>query len=305
MFHGYTVLSGSILDLDPNSDAIVSSDDNQLSHGGGVSRAIWNRAGNDLAAEVNRVQPRLSLGDVFATGGYGTGSRHIFHAISIDFDLYQRLEPADVWPLLVKLLARAIDLNVASLALPMIGCGAGRLTAAAFLQEAEILAAEWMCIPCPAKAITIIDPRVAAGSERRTSKPHALADNLRPTSQGGSSLAKYLASLAQATAAVFLQGFAALEAELEPGVKTLPDKAARPPTPRDMPALVERSLRRELLQHKRILLHTARKYRNQFAHQRARARHRRDLRTAVWPAALHGADERVHVAAAVPGGARP
>lgn len=266
MFHGYTVAAGSILDLEPTPDAIVSSDDNHLSHGGGVSYAIWNRAGDDLAADVSRAEPRLSLGDVFVTSGYGTGSRHIFHAISIDFDLYRRLEPADVRPLLVRLLARAIDLNVTSLALPMLGCGRGRLTAAAFLQEAEILAAEWMCIPCPVKAITVVDTKLPAGSERRTPKAHDAAGDLPAASHGGGNLDKYLAELARVTSAVFVKGFASLEAQRAPSANDQSGRPPRPESPNDTIALVERWLQRALLPDERVLLQTARKYRNQFAH---------------------------------------
>jgi len=266
MFHGYSVLAGSILDLDPIPGAIVSSDDNHLSHGGGVSAAIWNRAGADLAAEVNRVQPRLSLGDVFVTGGYGTKARHIFHAISIDFDLYRGLEPADVRPLLVKLLARAIDFNLSSLALPMIGCGAGGLTTTAFLQEAETLAAEWMCVPCPVKAITIVDTGLPPGFERRTPKPLSLAGDLAPVSPGGGSLSSYLAVLAEATAADFLGGFADLESKVEAVARNRAVKMARPLPPHEMFALLERCLGRELPPDERMLVQAARKYRNQFAH---------------------------------------
>lgn len=266
MLSGYSVAAGSILDLDPTPDAIVSSDDDHLSHGGGVSHAIWQRAGSGLPAEVTRVQPRLSLGDVFVTGGYDTGSRRIFHAISIDLDLYRALEPGEVRPLLVTLLERAIEFDVASLALPMIGCGAGRVSPAVFLREAEILAAEWLCIPCPVKSITVADPRIPQVAECRVAKEEPFVGHLRHVSPDGRTLAEYLATLARATAAAFLDGFATLESLLETLARDRSDKAARPLAPDGMIALVERSLHRELLPDERILLQTVRKYRNQFAH---------------------------------------
>jgi O-acetyl-ADP-ribose deacetylase (regulator of RNase III) len=262
----FSVIAGSILDLDPTPDAIVSSDDNHLSHGGGVARAIWTRAGDELAAEVSVAAPRLSLGDVLVTGGYGTGSRNILHAISIDFDLYRRLDSADVRPLLVKLLARAIELNAASLALPMIGCGAGRLTPAAFLQEVELLATEWMCVPCPVTTITVVDFRMPPSFARRVRKEQRCSEHLSLPRFEGTTLAKYLDTLASATATAFLQGFARLESKLEPREGDQPVTVARPLPPQDMVAMTERALRRDLLPDEGMLLQTARKYRNQFAH---------------------------------------
>jgi len=104
-------------------EVLVSSDDNYLSHGGGVSRAIWQAAGEDLAPS----RPRLSLGSVHASGAGKLGARYILHAITVDFDLNRAVTARELRTLVGHLLLRADDLHAASVALPVLASGAGQL----------------------------------------------------------------------------------------------------------------------------------------------------------------------------------
>jgi O-acetyl-ADP-ribose deacetylase (regulator of RNase III) len=61
------VVVASITQLGERVDAIARSDDNRLSHGGGVSEAIWKAAGPELTRFVARAQPPLRLGQVFVS----------------------------------------------------------------------------------------------------------------------------------------------------------------------------------------------------------------------------------------------
>lgn len=54
----------SITALSQPVDAVVSSDDNWLSHGGGISLAIWKAAGRQFSREMTQRRPALRLGEV-------------------------------------------------------------------------------------------------------------------------------------------------------------------------------------------------------------------------------------------------
>jgi O-acetyl-ADP-ribose deacetylase (regulator of RNase III) len=78
-----TVRIGDLLESD--ADVIVSSDDNQLSMGGGLSRAISRAAGPAYEAEVREEARRLgnlTLGRVVPTSAGSLKYKKIFHAIS-------------------------------------------------------------------------------------------------------------------------------------------------------------------------------------------------------------------------------
>jgi O-acetyl-ADP-ribose deacetylase (regulator of RNase III) len=120
------VVSGSIDRLQQQYDALVSSDDNYLSHGGGVSAALWRAAGSELAAHVGSVRPQLRLGDVHVTPAFGLNARLLLHAVTIDFDENRRMGPRDARLLAGAVLDTAREQGCKTLALPLIGTGAGR-----------------------------------------------------------------------------------------------------------------------------------------------------------------------------------
>lgn len=111
---------------------VVSSDDNYLSHGGGVSAAIWGRVGDDLrrdeAVRAVRKGQRPRLGEV-VTSLVGIGEVPVFHAITIDFDLGVRLSRNDLGLLYTNLLNAADLRGATELILPAVGAGTAGLSA--------------------------------------------------------------------------------------------------------------------------------------------------------------------------------
>lgn len=77
----FSIIYGDITTLDV--DVIVSSDDNFLTMGGGVSDAILKAAGPALYADTRNI-PRLHLGDVYVSTAGNLPAKRIFHVITID-----------------------------------------------------------------------------------------------------------------------------------------------------------------------------------------------------------------------------
>ena len=130
------VFAGSITELGEQTDALVSSDDNYLTHGGGVSRALWLAAGPTVEKEAAAYIGRLSLGHVATTTAGRLNARHLLHAVTIDFDENRRIGPAEARALFGSVLNAAVDLKCTSLATPLLGTGAGRLDTEGFMNAA-------------------------------------------------------------------------------------------------------------------------------------------------------------------------
>lgn len=67
------------------AEVLVSSDDNYLTMGGGVSSALARAAGDTLREEARKHIP-LKLGDVAVTSAGKLKAKYVFHAITIDRD---------------------------------------------------------------------------------------------------------------------------------------------------------------------------------------------------------------------------
>ena len=128
-----TVVRGDIARLDRPVDVLVSSDDNYLSHGGGVSAAMWRAAGHELRSDptvVDLQEKRATrglmpaAGDVVVTGPGSLAAKHLVHAITIDFDRGVRLGGRDMSTLYGRCLDTALDVGAKSIALPVLGSGA-------------------------------------------------------------------------------------------------------------------------------------------------------------------------------------
>src|SRR5688572_6842561 len=63
------------------ADIIVSSDDDKLSMGGGVSAAILRAGGDDISRDASK-HFDLSVGDVATTSAGRLKAKHIFHAVT-------------------------------------------------------------------------------------------------------------------------------------------------------------------------------------------------------------------------------
>jgi O-acetyl-ADP-ribose deacetylase (regulator of RNase III) len=75
-----TIDVGSVLDI--SAEVVVSSDDYQLSMGGGVSAAIRAAAGTAVVLDAAKAVPR-EAGDVVVTTAGALPSRYIFHVVTV------------------------------------------------------------------------------------------------------------------------------------------------------------------------------------------------------------------------------
>ena len=111
-----------------DSDAIVSSDDTQLSMTGSVSRTVRNHAGEEVVEEAQRLVP-LKVGDVAVTSAGRLRARYIFHAVTADRQL--GINPSE---LTIRVAARNIFrrcelLGVTRVLIPPLAADGGLLSA--------------------------------------------------------------------------------------------------------------------------------------------------------------------------------
>ncbi|MDP3719493.1 MAG: macro domain-containing protein [Acidobacteriota bacterium] len=123
------ITNRSLSELGIPVDVLVSSDDNYLSHGGGVSLALWQGAGeSEIAASVAAQSDKWALGDVVVTVAGRLQAKAIFHAVTVDFDSNRRLTQ----PQLSELYTRVFELSEqhghTAVGLPLVASGAGRIT---------------------------------------------------------------------------------------------------------------------------------------------------------------------------------
>lgn len=111
-----------------SADAIVSSDDNYLSMGGGVSAAIARAAGSALRTDARKHIP-LGLGDVVVTSAGELAAKYVFHGITID-TTHGRFADTDTIRLIThKCLEVAAALDVREITFPALGTGSARVPA--------------------------------------------------------------------------------------------------------------------------------------------------------------------------------
>lgn len=115
--------------LDSESDIIVSSDDNSLSMGGGVSGAILSKGGQEIQKDAKKRIP-VELGDAIVTTAGDLPQKYVFHCVTIDYANGERRAPNN--PELQQLIVRrSVEkclqlmalLDMESIAFPSIGAG--------------------------------------------------------------------------------------------------------------------------------------------------------------------------------------
>lgn len=121
---------------DQQVDALVSSDDNYLTMGGGVSLAIARAAGSEMVGQARRLVPVLP-GRVVVTTAGNLPSRFVLHAVTlrmeeVDSRLFRDQRFAPTRDLVLDLL-RSCEyhietLGIESIAFPLLGTGAGWLS---------------------------------------------------------------------------------------------------------------------------------------------------------------------------------
>jgi O-acetyl-ADP-ribose deacetylase (regulator of RNase III) len=108
------------------ADALVSSDDNYLSMGGGVSAAIARGAGPALIADARKHIP-LSLGDVAVTSAGNLAAKYVFHGVTIDQTRMTYADADTIRRITRKCLEVAVVLGVREIVFPALGTGAARV----------------------------------------------------------------------------------------------------------------------------------------------------------------------------------
>ncbi|MBL8821869.1 MAG: serine/threonine-protein kinase [Planctomycetia bacterium] len=118
------VVSGNI--IDQQVGAIVSSDDNYLTMGGGTSAAIKRAAGPEYALMVDRLSP-IRHGRVAVSTAGKLPARLVFHAAVLDRSgLSDRELSKDlITELIHHIIMQADTYRITTLAIPLLGTGAG------------------------------------------------------------------------------------------------------------------------------------------------------------------------------------
>lgn len=119
----FRVTYGDITEI--AADAVVSSDDNYISMGGGVSEAIRLKGGESIAEEARKHTP-VDLGDAVVTSAGRLDAKYIFHAITIDYSEMEYASEESIEAATKKCLKLADSLGVKSIVFPALGTGAAR-----------------------------------------------------------------------------------------------------------------------------------------------------------------------------------
>ena len=119
-FHGrlIKIYQGDITNL--TTDIIVSSDDNFLSMGGGVSYRIRSIGDRAIYREAQKLVP-LSLGDVAVTTAGKLSAKKIFHGVVIDFSTRQGVSKEVIEQVVHTCLKKANQAGYRSMAFPLLG----------------------------------------------------------------------------------------------------------------------------------------------------------------------------------------
>jgi O-acetyl-ADP-ribose deacetylase (regulator of RNase III) len=105
------------------TDVIVSSDDNYLTMGGGVSARIRQVGGEKIYRQTENLIP-LSLGEVAVTTAGKLRARKLFHAVVIDFYEGEKLSDKVIQSVVHSCMKKASLYDFKSIAFPLLGTGA-------------------------------------------------------------------------------------------------------------------------------------------------------------------------------------
>jgi O-acetyl-ADP-ribose deacetylase (regulator of RNase III) len=133
---GQSIFRVSYSDLTRSqSEVLISSDDNYLTMGGGVSMALSNACGPELAKHARKLVP-LRQGDIAVTTAGRLPAKYVFHAVTIDFDTQQRPNAECIETLVKRCFDLAETLGIRSLTFPALGTGSGGFP---FLEGADVM----------------------------------------------------------------------------------------------------------------------------------------------------------------------
>jgi len=118
----FRVLYGDI--TREEAEALVSSDDNLLSMGGGVSMAIASAGGKEIGLHARKLLP-LELGDVAVTTAGALRAKYVLHAVTIDYTKMQYPNEASIHAATFRCMELADALRLRTIAFPALGTGVG------------------------------------------------------------------------------------------------------------------------------------------------------------------------------------
>ncbi|MEU9015571.1 macro domain-containing protein [Streptomyces sp. NPDC048479] len=107
---------------DSNAEVLVSSDDNYLTMGGGVSQSLLRAGGSEVLKHSRKIIP-LSIGDVAVTTAGKLPAKYIFHAVTIDLDRRMYPDYRCIRALVNRALDLAETLRIRSISFPALGTG--------------------------------------------------------------------------------------------------------------------------------------------------------------------------------------
>jgi O-acetyl-ADP-ribose deacetylase len=126
-------------------DAIVNAANTQLWMGAGVAGAIKRQGGQVIEDEAVRQGP-IAVGEAVVTSGGALKARYVIHAAAMGQDLVTNADL--IRRATIHSLQRAIDLGLASIALPALGTGVGGFP----VDEAAQVMVDATCLVLRAKA---------------------------------------------------------------------------------------------------------------------------------------------------------
>lgn len=106
-------------------DAIVNAANRRMWMGSGVAGALKKAGGSEIEQEALMKGP-ASIGDVVVTGAGRLEAKYVLHAVAIDYSF--RASADTVTQALRNCLETADELEIASLAIPVLGAGVGGLS---------------------------------------------------------------------------------------------------------------------------------------------------------------------------------
>jgi O-acetyl-ADP-ribose deacetylase (regulator of RNase III) len=148
----------SLTELGRHVDVLVSSDDNHLTHGGGVSAALWKVAGPGLARHIRSKKPKLALGEIYPTPAFNLSANRVLHVVTVDFDRPGQLEGASSEQLFKRTMLQA-GYEGRSLGIPLLGAGAAGLDPDEVVHALVEALLFWLDLPTPTSEVTISVPQ--------------------------------------------------------------------------------------------------------------------------------------------------
>ena len=123
----------SIASLSEPHEILVSPDDTDFSHGGGASKALWEKGGLELEQVFSEGMPLLTAGETWLSTAGALDARRLLHAMTIDFDEGRAITDEGLEPMIRRILSEADRFGATSIAMPFLGTGAAGVEPERFL----------------------------------------------------------------------------------------------------------------------------------------------------------------------------